>query len=467
MTVGAFPGTPTAIYGYFIQSGTRYGTLDDTDIEYGGETRTVSKLQFADGALFDQYNINLNAFVPRGTEFDIGGNVVKASNRSETATIGQYAWDATNPPGWLDGQKVTVSANFPPALVSATVDGASLVLAYHEDLDTGSTPAASAYAVGGAPRVGVGRERGKTVTLTLATAAASGQTVTVSYTVPASNPVQDASGLKAPAFASTDHTVTNNTGTTTNTAPEVDTEIENQVATAGTPFSFTFLTPPSATVDTGDMLTYTATKGNDDALPSWLDFTPSTRTFSGTPTASDVGTLTVKVTASDGTDSVDDEFDIVVRAALVATLTETPGDNPDTPLRRFELTLSEEVKPITEHDMRYHVFNVRNGNILSATQLSGTHPVSTAGREAGPADPGRAKTCREVRAGLRGQGRVPGGVPVPGQQLVHPGVWQLGDAGKHIGEPSLRVDVVELGGGDEGVHRRGALAAAVGAGEQP
>ena len=58
---------------------------------------------------------------------------------------------------------------------------------------------------------------------------------------------------------------------------------------------------------------------------------------------------------------------------LTATLTETPGDNPDTPLRRFELTLSEEVKPITEHDMRYHVFNVRNGNILSATQLSATH----------------------------------------------------------------------------------------------
>ena len=50
---------------------------------------------------------------------------------------------------------------------------------------------------------------------------------------------------------------------------------------------------------------------------------------------------------------------------------------------------------------------------------------------------------------------------------MHPRVRRLGDAGKHIGEPSLRVDVVELGGGDEGVHRRGALAAAVGAAEQP
>ena len=32
---------------------------------------------------------------------------------------------------------------------------------------------------------------------------------------------------------------------------------------------------------------------------------------------------------------------------------------------------------------------------------------------------------------------------------------RLGDAGKDIGEPSLRVDVVELGGDDKGVHRRG------------
>ena len=50
---------------------------------------------------------------------------------------------------------------------------------------------------------------------------------------------------------------------------------------------------------------------------------------------------------------------------------------------------------------------------------------------------------------------------------MHPGVWQRRDAPEVIGEPGLRVDVVELGGADEGVHRRGALAAAVRTGEQP
>ena len=39
------------------------------------------------------------------------------------------------------------------------------------------------------------------------------------------------------------------------------------------------------------------------------------------------------------------------------------------------------------------------------------------------------------------------------------------DPAEHTGEPGLRVDVVELGRGDQGVHRCGALAAAVGTGE--
>ena len=43
----------------------------------------------------------------------------------------------------------------------------------------------------------------------------------------------------------------------------------------------------------------------------------------------------------------------------------------------------------------------------------------------------------------------------------------LGDAGEHVGQPSLGVDIVELGGDDEAVQEGGALAAAIGAGEQP
>jgi hypothetical protein len=43
----------------------------------------------------------------------------------------------------------------------------------------------------------------------------------------------------------------------------------------------------------------------------------------------------------------------------------------------------------------------------------------------------------------------------------------LGDARQHIGEPGLRIDVVELGGLNQRQHNCGAFAATIGAGEQP
>ena len=43
----------------------------------------------------------------------------------------------------------------------------------------------------------------------------------------------------------------------------------------------------------------------------------------------------------------------------------------------------------------------------------------------------------------------------------------IGDATQGVGEPGLRVDAVELGRLDQGKHCRGALAAAIRAGEQP
>jgi len=57
--------------------------------------------------------------------------------------------------------------------------------------------------------------------------------------------------------------------------------------------------------------------------------------------------------------------------------------------------------------------------------------------------------------------------PVPGQELIDPGCRMVGDASEHVGEPGLRIDAIELGGGDQGVDRRCPLATAVGADEQP
>jgi len=82
----------------------------------------------------------------------------------------------------------------------------------------------------------------------------------------------------------------------------------------------------------------------------------------------------------------------------------------------------------------------------------------SAGPGSGPAFAG-AGSMRRDRALLRD--------PVPGEVFVEPALRRLGDAAEHIGEPGLRIDIVELGGADQRVNRRRAHAAAVGTAEQP
>jgi serralysin len=95
------------------------------------------------------------------------------------------------------------------------------------------------------------------------------------------------------------------------TAPVLATAIDDQKADADTRFTFTI--PNGAFTDpNGDTLTYSAKLEGGDALPAWLTFDEVTRTFSGTPNEGDAGTLSIVVTASDGTESAKDTFDIVV-----------------------------------------------------------------------------------------------------------------------------------------------------------
>ncbi|UVC10698.1 putative Ig domain-containing protein [Rhizobium sp. TH2] len=100
--------------------------------------------------------------------------------------------------------------------------------------------------------------------------------------------------------------------TNTNDAPQLGGAIASGSAIEDSPFTFTFAANHFFDVDVGDTLTYSATSADGSALPDWLDFDPATRTFSGTPLNGDVGTLTVKVIASDGSLSASTTFDIVV-----------------------------------------------------------------------------------------------------------------------------------------------------------
>ena len=102
-----------------------------------------------------------------------------------------------------------------------------------------------------------------------------------------------------------------------NSDPTVANMIPDQTATVETAFNYQFPANTFSDAD-GDPLSYTAAQGDDTALPAWLTFNANSRTFSGTPQASDVGTLTIKVTANDGNGgSVFNRFEITIREAVL------------------------------------------------------------------------------------------------------------------------------------------------------
>ncbi|WP_420493468.1 DUF4082 domain-containing protein [Rhizobium leguminosarum] len=96
-----------------------------------------------------------------------------------------------------------------------------------------------------------------------------------------------------------------------NDAPVLAVQTASQNATVGSAFSFTLPTTTFTDVDSGETLAYAATSADGTALPAWLSFNASTRTFSGTATTS--GTYGVRVTATDlGGLSANETFNIAV-----------------------------------------------------------------------------------------------------------------------------------------------------------
>ena len=113
-----------------------------------------------------------------------------------------------------------------------------------------------------------------------------------------------------------------------NDAPIVTTPLADQIIDTGTAYSFIVPANIFADVDVGDTLNYSATLADGTALPSWLSFNAASRTFSGTPTNGDVGSLGIKVTATDvGGLSASDIFAVTVSNNNTApTLASTIAD---------------------------------------------------------------------------------------------------------------------------------------------
>lgn len=102
-----------------------------------------------------------------------------------------------------------------------------------------------------------------------------------------------------------------------NQAPTVANPIADQSVNEDTIFTFTLPENTFADVDAGDILTYSATLENGNPLPSWLTFNTTTRTFSGNPTNAEVGTLNIKVEATD-------KFGATVSDTFLLNIIDTP-----------------------------------------------------------------------------------------------------------------------------------------------
>ncbi|WP_395303195.1 putative Ig domain-containing protein [Pectobacterium polonicum] len=115
------------------------------------------------------------------------------------------------------------------------------------------------------------------------------------------------------------------TVTNVNDAPVVSGSVPPQTIAQGGGLNFTLPTGLFTDPDVGDTLTLSATLANGSPLPSWLRFDPTIGTFSGTPGNADVGTLVIRVTATDGSNaSVSTSFGLTVTNVNDAPVVATP-----------------------------------------------------------------------------------------------------------------------------------------------
>jgi Ca2+-binding RTX toxin-like protein len=85
----------------------------------------------------------------------------------------------------------------------------------------------------------------------------------------------------------------------TNDVPTLARPLADQSAIEDEAWAFTIPDGTFAEVDAGDTLTYRASLADGGELPAWLAFDAAARTFTGTPTNSEVGVVSIKVVATD------------------------------------------------------------------------------------------------------------------------------------------------------------------------
>ena len=110
-----------------------------------------------------------------------------------------------------------------------------------------------------------------------------------------------------------------------NHAPAVANPLADHIVLEDAPFSVMVPANTFSDEDSNDILTYSANLANGDVLPSWLNFNAAMRTFSGTPDDAQVGSVDVRVMATDMGDlTASDVFTLTVQNVNEAPTIQTP-----------------------------------------------------------------------------------------------------------------------------------------------
>ncbi|WP_247821498.1 DUF4082 domain-containing protein [Bradyrhizobium sp. 187] len=240
---------------------------------------------------------------------------------------------------------VTTTANTPPTAVADTANatekgginngtagspGTGNVLTNDTDPDAGDTKTVTAVSFGSTSGTLGAALNGAHGNLVLNAAGAF--TYTVNETDAAVQALRLSTTTLTDAFNYTMNDAAGATSSSTltvtihgaNDAPVLASQTANQTATVGTAFSLTLPAGTFTDVDSGDSLAYSAT-----GLPSWLSFNASTRTFSGTPTSANVGTVSINTTASDlGSLAASETFNITVTTTASTVSLFSSSDTP-------------------------------------------------------------------------------------------------------------------------------------------
>lgn len=130
-------------------------------------------------------------------------------------------------------------------------------------------------------------------------------------------PNANANGSDSFTYTLSDGTVASNIATVSlaitpvNDAPIVANPLGDRTSPEDTAVNFTIPANIFSDVDNAT-LSLSASLADNTALPAWLSFNATTRTFSGTPPLNFNGTLVLKVTASDGEFSTSSPFNLVI-----------------------------------------------------------------------------------------------------------------------------------------------------------